>query len=143
VRSITPRDRKCARAQAIEFGLDTSSETICQLARIIADGRRAQFKRVCTEQDALQAKCASHNLYAETSVTMGIPSTLDEQPCIVSERKCAEWACPVLKAIGFVSAVAHGLPVSSRTGSNRTMCDREELNDVVHLEPRTGSSPAP
>jgi hypothetical protein len=122
-KAITPRDRERARAQALEFGLDTSSKSIGQLARIIADGRRAQYERACAEQDALQAKRASHNPYVETSVTAGIPSTLDEQPRIVSERKRAERSRPVLEAIGSVGAEAHGLPVSSRTGSHRDMRD--------------------
>jgi hypothetical protein len=77
-KSITPRERERARAQAIEFGLDTSSKSIGQLARIIADGRHAQYERACTKQDALQARHTSHNPYVETSVTAGIPSTLDK-----------------------------------------------------------------
>jgi hypothetical protein len=142
-KSITPCDCERARAQAIEFGLDTSSKSIGQLARIIADGRRAQYKCACAKQDALQSKRASHNPYVETSVTAGIPSTLDEQPRIVSERKRAERSRPVPEAISSVGAEAHGLPVSLRTGSHRDACNRQELDDAVHLEPRAHSSPAP
>jgi hypothetical protein len=95
-----------------------------QLARVVADGRRAQWEKTCEEQDALMARRAAHNPYVEDAVLAAIPSVLSKPARIVSERKRANDMRLVLEKIQATG----GLPRSGVMGNH---CDMRDSDDVV------------
>jgi hypothetical protein len=113
-KEISERDRERALEIATQLSVQDDSHRLGQLARVVADGRRAQWEKTCEEQDALMARRAAHDPYVEDAVSAVIPSVLSEPARIVSERKRADDMHPVLEKIQATG----GLPRSGVMGNH-------------------------
>jgi hypothetical protein len=108
------------------------SHRLGQLARVVADGHRAQWEKTCEEQDALMARRAAHDPYVEDAVSAVIPSVLSEPARITSERKRADEMPPLLETIQATG----GLPCSGVMGNHRDMRDSDDIVKDVHGPPK-------
>jgi hypothetical protein len=143
-RKILDADRAKARAFAVSTGLAENDPRVGQIARAVADGRRADWLRACDEQDALLARRAAHDPYVEPELTAGIPATLNaslrEAFIEEVEGRHAEWDTQV-DAAAKVCLLCHAVSaVEAHVKEDAAMI---EDDSIIAPAPIRASAPLP